>query len=286
MNKLVAAELIRMIKSNIFKVCLLISAGVGILNVMMRWYDIKMNADFYEKLGQEQSNADGLLFVGMLYMIFVVAVFVSIFVGTEYSDGTMRNKMVVGHIRWNIYVSKLIVCAVADVIIHLLSVLTVLIFGTFFLGGTTLSLGKIFLMMCVSASVFMALTAFLLLLSMSIQSRAYGGVVCLLATLVMLFASMSIYQRLFAPEYYEEYGYADEETGEVTEVREVRNPQYLTGGKRKAYEFFHDFLPTSQIYQVMEHKTDRFPVIIAYDLIIMIATTGAGMAIFQRKNLK
>ncbi len=286
MNKLVVSEFFRLLKSNIFKICLLVSAGLGIFIVMMRWYDIKMNSDSYAKLSQEYSNADGLLFAGGLYMIFVVAVFVSIFVGTEYSNGTMRNKIIVGHVRWNIYFSKFIVCVVADVIIHIMCVVAVLIFGWLFIGGTTLSPAKIILMMSVSASSILTLTALLLLLSMSIQSRAYGGVLCLLTTLVMMFASMSVYQRLSAPEYYDEYMYADENTGEVTMMEKVKNPQYLTGGKRRAYEFLNDFIPVSQLYQIMEHKTDRLNVIVFYDLILVIATTGTGMVIFKRKNLK
>ncbi len=286
MNKLVASEFLRLRKSNLFKICLLASAGLGIYMVMMRWYDIKMNPEIYDKLSREYSNADGILFSGALYMIFMVAIFVSIFVGTEYSNGTMRNKIIVGHIRWNIYFSKFIVCAVADMIIYILCVVVVLIFGGLFIGGTTLSPAKIILMMWASTSSILALTALLLLLSMSIQSRTYGGVLCLMTTLILMFAAVSIYQRLSAPEYYDEYAYADENTGEVSMMENVKNPQYLTGGKRRAYEFLNDFIPVSQLYQIMTHKTDRLNVIVFYDLIIIIATTGMGMAIFKRKNLK
>ncbi len=286
MNKLVVSEFMRLMKSNVFKICLLISAGLGIGIVMMRWSDMKMNADIYAELSQEYRNADGLLFVGSLYMIFVIAVLVSIFVGTEYSNGTIRNKIIVGHTRWNIYFSKLIVCAVADVIIHLLCVVAVLIFGSIFIGGITLPPAKIFLMMLVSASSILALTACLLLLSMSIQSRAYGGVVCLLATLIMMFASMSIYQRLSAPEYYDGYAYTDENTGELIEVEREKNPRYLTGRKRELYEFLNDFLPVSQLYQITMQNTDHGKWIAVYDVILIIATTGAGIVIFQRKNLR
>lgn len=107
-----------------------------------------------------------------------------------------------------------------------------------------------------------------------------------MTTLIMMFAAVSIYQRLSAPEYYDEYAYADENTGEVSLMENVKNPQYLTGGKRRAYEFLNDFIPVSQLYQIMTHKTDRLNVIVFYDLIIIIATTGMGMAIFKRKNLK
>lgn len=287
MNKLVTSEFMRLLKSNIFKICLLVSAVLSIFLVMVRWYDVKMNPDAYAKLSRECSYADDLLFSGSLYMIFVVAVFVSVFVGTEYSDGTMRNKIIVGHIRWNIYLSKCIVCAVAGAVIHILYVVAGLISGWLFLGGIALSPAKVVLMTSVSAFSIVALTAFLLLLSMSIQSRAYGGILCLLTTLVLMFAAATISQRLSAPEYFDEYAVMDENTGEVTVMEErEKNPQYLTGGKRRAYEFLNDFIPVSQLYQIMTNKTDRLNAMVFYDLILIIATTGAGMAIFQRKNLR
>ena len=49
----------------------------------------------------------------------VAAVFISLFVGSEYSDGTIRNKLVVGHSRMRIYLANLIVCSIACVLISL-----------------------------------------------------------------------------------------------------------------------------------------------------------------------
>jgi len=286
MNKLLSAEFTRLFRSLIFKIGLLYSAGLGALMVLMRWTDIKMNADLYAKLSGQYSNADELVFVGGIYIVFGVAVFIGIFVGTEYSDATIRNKLVVGHTRVSIYLSKLIVCAVADVVMHLVYIAVVLALGNLLLY-TTLETTKILILTMIGMMAVLAFTALVLLLSMSIQSKATGAVVCLIGTLLMLMATLTIYQRLDAPEYYDAYSFTDEETGEVVEVEREKNPQYLTGGtKRKVYELLNDFIPTSQLYQVAMHVSDKAGIMAVYDGIIMIVATGAGIIIFRKKNLK
>lgn len=285
MNKLISAEFHRLFTSLIFRICLLISAAFSAFVILMRWSDVRMHPEEYAKLGIEYSNADGLIFVGGLYIVFVIAVFVGIFVGTEYSDGTIRNKLTAGHTRGSIYLSKLIVCAVADGIIHMIYILIALLLGTLLIHGTTMTAKEILLFTLVSTTAVLATTAMLLLFSMSIQSKAVGSIVCLLSIILMLFSALTIRQRLDAPEYYEDT-YIDGATGEIIETESEKNPRYLTGTKRKVYEFLDNFIPVSQIYQIVMNLSDNLRFIVIYDGVIILITTGAGVAIFQKKNLK
>lgn len=286
MNKLLSAEFVRLFKSMIFRVCMLFSAGLGAFLVLMRWLDVKKHPSIYEQLGVECSNADGLVFTGGIYLIFAMAVFIGIFVGTEYSDGTIRNKLTAGHTRGSIYLSKLIVCAAADIMIHFLYIVVVLIVGNLFIGGTTIKVTEALLFTLGSTAAVLAFTAILLLFSMLIQSKAAGSVVCLLATIIMLFATMMIWQRLSAPEYYEAYSYVDEDTGKTVSVEREKNPKYLEGTKREVYEFLNNVLPVSQIYQIVMNISDNIEWMALYDGIIIVVTTGVGMVVFKKKNLK
>lgn len=286
MNKLLSAELVRVFKCFVFRLCLIFSAGLGAFAIVMRWIDIRKNADVYAQLSVEYSNADGLIFVGGLYLIFAVAAFIGIFVGTEYGDGTIRNKLTVGHTRSDIYLSKLIVCAVSNVIIHVLYILVVLGLGELLLGGTTFTAKELLCFTLAGILAMLALTALLLLVSMSIQSKAAGSVVCLLITIIMLFASLTIYQKLKAPEYYDAYSYVDENTGKAIEVEKQKNTQYLSGTKRDIYEFLNDFLPVSQLYQILVNDSNDFGLTVMYDGILILITTSAGILIFKKKNLK
>lgn len=286
MNKLLSAEFVRLFQSFVFKLGMVFSVGLSAFVILMRWTDVKVNPDSYAKLSVEYSNADGLIFLGGLYLIFAIAILIGIFVGTEYSDGTIRNKLTVGHTRRDIYFSKLIVCAFADLVIHLLYILTTLILGSLLIHGTTMSAKRLLLFTLVSITAVSALTALLLLLSMSIQSKAAGSIVSLLAVLILFFSTMSINQRLDAPKYYDAYTYVDRHTGEVIEVEKEKNPNYLRGTKRRIYEFLNNFLPSSQLFQIALNNSDHLALIAVYDSILILLTTGAGIVIFQKKNLK
>lgn len=286
MNKLLSAEFIRLAKSMVYRLGLLVSGGMGAMFILVRWTDMKMHPELFGEGGLEATHADGLLFMGSLYMIFVIAVVVGIFVGTEYSDGTIRNKLTAGHTRSGIYLSKLTVSSVAAVSIQLLYVLTVWGLGTWLIGGTSTPVKDILLLELTSMAVTVALTAILLLFAMLIQSKAVGSVACLLAVIIMLFATLIIWQGLNEPEYFEGYSYVDTETGEVVQEEKIKNNNYLTGTKREIYEFLNEFLPVSQLYQIAMECTERLGYMVLYDCVIVLVSTGGGILAFRKKNLK
>ncbi|MBQ8824085.1 MAG: ABC transporter permease subunit [Ruminococcus sp.] len=286
MNRLINANFVRLFKSLIFKLAMAFSIGLGIFCVLMRYIDIKKNADAYARLGESRfTSVDGLIFVGGMYLIFAAAVLVGIFVGTEYSDGTIRNKIVVGRTRPSIYISNLITCVVANLIIHLSYIVTVLILGNIILTPTDLSIKQILLLTFLSCLAMIAITAIFLLLSMLIQSKAVASVVILIVTIVLFCTSLTIDNKLRQPEYYDSYSITNEEE-ETTEFIKEKNPNYLTGTKLKVYEFLNDFIPSSQIYQVAMEESDKAGQKAGYSCIILLITTGIGILVFRKKDLK
>ena len=63
--------------------------------------------------GDYEAQITNVLFIYALTVAILIPAFVSLFVGTEYSDGTIRNKMIIGHTRTCIYLSNLIVSSTA-----------------------------------------------------------------------------------------------------------------------------------------------------------------------------
>lgn len=64
-----------------------------------------------------EATLSNVFFNYTTYVLILVSVFCSLYIGTEYSDGTMRNKIIMGYSRTNIYCANLIVSITAMVIL-------------------------------------------------------------------------------------------------------------------------------------------------------------------------
>ena len=60
----------------------------------------------------------------------------------------------------------------------------------------------------------------------------------------------------------------------------------MSGRKREVYEFLYNFLPVSQLYQIAMNEPDNLKLMVVYDFVIVVITTGVGIAIFKKKNIK
>ncbi|MCI8327255.1 MAG: ABC transporter permease subunit [Lachnospiraceae bacterium] len=228
-----------------------------------------------------------MTFAGGPMLLIVVAVFIGIFIGTEYSDGTIRNKVIVGHSRWAIYFSNLIVCTVASISMHLVFIVSELIVGKIVLDESAIRARIILQYAMCSIITVTALAAICLLISMLVQNKASGAVMVTVLSFALLMGAAMINNKLSAPKYFESYAYMDDE-GKIHEEPRTRNVNYLTGTKRKIYEFLWDFLPSCQFLQIGEQGMERkdFGRLPLYALFLVVITTSCGMIVFCRKDLK
>lgn len=234
---------------------------------------------------------DGYFFGFPLFTGIIAAVFVSLFVGTEYSDGTMRNKIVVGHTRSAIYLSNLVVNIVAAFITNLAFIVAVSAVGIPLFGPLTIGTQGVLLLLSISILMMIAFTAIFTLLGMLIQNRTIVAIVSILGVVLLFVAAITINQKLSEPEFYEFYSYeVAGEPGEVTDntdgMEKMPNPNYLQPEQRRVYEFFYDFLPTGQSMQVSQRTAAHPWQMLLYSLAIIVVTTACGVFFFRRKDLK
>ncbi len=154
----------------------------------IRVSDTKALARTMDRMGLEyhildEGTAD--IFSGGIYTLFIAAVFVGVFVGTEYSDGTIRNKIITGHSRCRIYLANTLVCTLAAVLMNLSFILATLILGDAILTPSRFSTREILFCSLSSSAAIAAATTVYLLFAMLIQSRAIASV-CALATALVL----------------------------------------------------------------------------------------------------
>ena len=194
----------------------------------------------------------------------------------------------VGHSRTAMYLSNLVICSTASVIMHLAFIAVIIGSSAVgMLGGSEMSGKTLTLLIVMSVFSILAISAILLLISMLIPKKSAGVVTAMIVSIIMVLAAPSIDYRLSAKEYIEEYHFTvTNKDGTEQEIQQpsMKNPKYLTGTKREVFQFFHDTLPVDQILQ-MNYGICHTDFILR-SLAIIVITTGAGIFIFRKKDLK
>lgn len=230
----------------------------------------------------EQRFTDGYFFV-VAMLAFVYAVFISLFLGAEYSCGTIRNKITVGNTRANIYLSNFFVCLVGDFIILL---------GWFLGGGYMLLRAGVFSAaaqpiwqaLAVLAAATAALTALLVAFNMAFNNHAVKVVASLVLVVAMLFVSSRVNNALCEKETVA--GYEFDDAGNFVLSEPYPNPKYISGTKRKAYEFVEVIVPGGTMQQLASNSALDYPAAnAAAALCETVIFTAAGYALFDKKDI-
>lgn len=276
MVRLLTADFMRMTKSRMLWICMIFMAGLAVVMV----------ADGYmaKKDGLEIA-LEGNVIAFVIFAGITGACFTSIFTGTEYSDGTIRNKIVTGRPRTAVYLSAFASSSVAGLFMCFIYLAVYLAAGIPAFGWFQCKLQTVIVYVICAFVVSVVLSSVFTLIAMISRSRAMTAVISILMAFLILFTGLHIGNRLNEPEYYDGYMYMTEE-GVMQDVSQTKNPSYLDGTKREVYEFFYDFLPGGQQMQLAQNAAAHPWRLIGYSCVIMTAVTAAGIFIFRRKDLK
>lgn len=281
MNKLLRANFTRLWKNKLFWGCIIFMFADAVNTVVSQFITFKRNGGerslyFTERLALDQTVAVSI----------ITAIFVGLFIGTEYSNGTMRNKLIIGHSRMAIYFSNLAVCIAAAVMIHVTYVATALLGGLIAFGNIFTQMDVFIKLFAVSLIVVTAFAAMLLPISTHITSKSAGVTTTIMLTLVLLIFAVMISQGLSEPEVYEAYTIIDANGEEIYEP-EMKNPFYVSGVQRKVYEVLYDVLPTCHAARIQLDDMPENPAVIPlWSAAVIVVTTACGAVFFRRKDLK
>ena len=195
------------------------------------------------------------------------AAFVSLFLGLEYQDGTLRNKLIVGHSREHVYLSRLLVSITGCFGILLAWALSAFT-GISKFGRFTAPAGTLLL----AAAVILLLT-----------NRAVSAVTSILLMFGLLALASVFYNALCEPE----MASSAIMTVNGFEVGEpLPNPNYISGTLRTVYQFAVDALPTGQAILLANQELARPVLSLAASAGLVLLCSAAGMLAFRRKDLK
>lgn len=291
MSKLLSANLARLWKNKVFWMGMMMMAmtAAGICIDHYRW--MREVGDGY--------SLDSFLFGYALLAGIAASVVSSLFLGTEYSDGTIRNKIIAGHTKGTVYLANLITVFLSIFFLCLAYIAAACLLGVPLLGMLVLN-GKFILLLCLnSVMIIAAYSAIYTMISMLVSNRAFSSVIYVFLTFSLLILAVNIDSQLREPEFWEGWEgtrivYSEDPLGTVPEKTEELkgyNPNYLQRGtKRQIYEFLYDFIPfgqalqTAELYDIATDYKEPWYLSL-YSLLIVVAATGSGIYFFQRKDL-
>lgn len=275
MRKLLSAHCSRLVKNKVFWMELLVMFGMGIYSFLMLYLD---NVRY-----GEHHKLDDVLFNYAVFIGLCTPVFCSLFSGTEYSDGTIRNKLIVGHTRSSVYCAGWLVSLFASGFAALAFVLPYTVLGFALLEAPKASMGTIFFMALLSLFVVIAYVSVFHMMSMLITKKSTSAVICLLVLIVMFVLAVMIKGKLDAPEFVQNYSM----TMDGIELMSPEpNPKYLQPGARRVYQFFLEVLPSGQSIQIASMDVIHPYLLMLYSAITSAAATFFGVFFFKKKNLK
>lgn len=280
MSKLLRANFARLRKNKPFYICLILMTFVGIY----------LPVTDYRKMirsGNALSPDKNFFVFGMCIGV-LAAFFISMFIGTEYSCGTMRNKIVTGQSRVKIYFANLITVYFSLLIFCAAYIVPYLAAGIPLLGKFRLyTAEQICVMLVCIGFIALAYAVIFLTAAMLVQSKASSAVGCIMAAYFLLFGGVYINSCLMQEEFTDDV-YIDENGAVVQELHQP-NPDYVDGTKRKIYEFINDVLPGNQSFSVMMWDggdMSRIYKMELYSSAFAVVSTAVGVLLFRRKDIK
>ena len=281
MSKLLRANFTRLWKNKVFWGCMIFMFADAFQTVLMQYLSFK-------QYGGEMENyfSERFAFGQTVAVSIISAIFIGLFIGTEYSNGTMRNKLVIGHSRGAIYFANLAVCIAATLLLHVVYIVTTLLSGLIMFGNFFTQAGAFLGTLAVSLIIVTAFAAMFLPISTLITSKSAGVTTVIMTSFVLMILAMLINGALDEPEVYEAYTII-EASGEEYSEPEMKNPYYVSGLKRKIYEALYDIVPTCQAARIQLDDMPENPAVIPlWSSAVIVVTTAAGAVLFRRKDLK
>lgn len=271
MTNVLSANFMRLKKDKVFWIGLVFMFATGIFSPVRQYIGMKQTGIF--------DPIDIAFLKCVLFICIIMAVFCSLFIGTEYSDGTIRNKVIVGHNRNAIYLANFVTCAAVSLIMCIAFFVPYLCIGIPLLGFFDMTT-KIFILFILTEFLLaIVFSSIYTMISMLNHSKVITAVICILLAFLLLFIGVQLNKMLNEPKMMRV-------TEDGQEYIEIPNPHYLSEGERETVQFIYDFIPGGQVIQCVSLKAANLPLLPLYSFIIILSTTGIGLLCFKKEDLK
>lgn len=209
-----------------------------------------------------------VIFLPLSFYGVVIAALVSLFVGQDFIEGFVRNKIVAGRDRHSVYFSNLMMSWIACIIIYFTITLFTFVIGRNYFE-TDVTLVCFLQYLCLGLGMCLAYGSIYCTVTMLSRNGITAVVLCMGMSFFMLFACLHTNQIMVQPEYKEG----------------VLNPAYVDGMKKTVYAFLHDFNPSGQAAQLSAMHIFQ-PIRWLLCDFIWIVAAGVGSILFRHADIR
>lgn len=290
MIKQLRADFFRLIKNRTLMLLLIVSAVV--LSVWVTYFAIieTMTITTLTITVPRLRRAQTVYLVAMIRIFsvllpFISAIFCTMFIGTELSWNTWRNKVITGTKKSSIYFSNLTVTVIVSVIYQTLYAVLSYVTLYLFSKKNNMEITKDVWTSYIAVLMWtIAFSCLYVTINMYFSARIFSLAITLLMAISISYATSALQNALNQPY---KYVSVDEETKETITTL---NPAYIGGTKRKIITYLVEGSPFS-LWADMEEDDNNFSVspakmktIAAVTGSISMISIAAGAVSFDRKE--
>lgn len=203
----------------------------------------------------------------------IIAILCSVILGADFHNSTLRNKIIMGHTRNQIYVANLLTTVIISLALNATYMMFFFMISFPLYGNFTFPAKDLLLLFIDGTFMMFAYSAVYTFTAMICRNP----MISLIVSTVLL--SLSFILIIGFADIVNESQYYYEINGEWIA------PNMSSKLLRDFSEFMLDFLPSGQSYQLANNNIVKWQMPL-YSLVIIGATTGTGMAIFKKANIK
>lgn len=271
MHKLLMAGLFRLKKSIMFWLFIFFTIGIA-------------GYTLFRHSVNDGTPLDILVNEFIVYIGLFIAIFVSIFVGKEYSEGIIRNKIIVGHSRANIYLSELIISIVTAVICEIIYLIMILTIGTLMYGKLQMSILQFSISILNTILIIIAYCSIFNFVTMLCSEITVSTTICLLLFITMFIVQGSLGLTVNSKKYIEHTFY--DENGNRYVLSQEPNPNYPGDQKVKIAKVIYLLIPNAQANEVQNNSFENTNQMPFYSISLIIVVNIVGIYLFSKKELK
>ncbi len=274
MNKLLRAGYARLFRDKVFLTALAVLFAAGCWAAHTKWSD--------KQIGFTADPASAL-FAFVVFVPLAMAAVTALYTGVEFDCGAVRNKLAVGHLRRDVYLSQLQFAVAAGVLSALAYLAPYTLLCLVWVGPTAMPAGKLAVHLGLALCTLLAYAALYTFITMRTGKRATAAVACLLLFMALLAAGLVVKGMLDAPEFISGYSFT---VNGLEQTAPEPNPRYLQPAARAFWSLALDLLPGGQALQLSMVEVANPLRLALCGLGEALAFTLAGLGLFRKRDLK